>query len=250
MTPLTADPPAAVSLDSLRAAARVLEGVAVRTPLLDLPDLGARLGVPVALKCELLQPIGAFKIRGAYNAVARVAGRRSARGRGDPVERQPRPGRGVRRAPLRAPGGRGHAGIHPGREDRRRAAPRRRGRARRRHPLAGARGARRSHRPGRGPGDDPPVQPPGRHRGPGHVRARDPGAAPRRADDPGADRRRRAHRGYLGGGGRAGPGRPARGRRAGRRRQAHRAPSPPERRGRSIRPRAWPTGCCPARSAT
>lgn len=80
MTPLTADPPAAVSLDSLRAAARVLEGVAVRTPLLDLPDLGARLGVPVSLKCELLQPIGAFKIRGAYNAVARVAGGGSVRG--------------------------------------------------------------------------------------------------------------------------------------------------------------------------
>jgi len=74
MMPLTADQPA-VSLESLSAAARVLDGVAVRTPLLDLPDLGARLGVPVSLKCELLQPIGAFKIRGAYNAIARaVAG--------------------------------------------------------------------------------------------------------------------------------------------------------------------------------
>jgi len=80
MTPLTADTTAPVSLDSLRAAARVLEGVAVRTPLLDLPDLGARLGVPVALKCELLQPIGAFKIRGAYNAIARVAAQGGARG--------------------------------------------------------------------------------------------------------------------------------------------------------------------------
>jgi threonine dehydratase len=80
MTPLTAEPTAPVSLDSLRAAARVLEGVAIRTPLLDLPDLGARLGVPVALKCELLQPIGAFKIRGAYNAIARVAAGGGARG--------------------------------------------------------------------------------------------------------------------------------------------------------------------------
>jgi len=66
---------AAVTLESLRAAARALEGVAVRTPLLDLPDLGARVGAPVALKCELLQPTGAFKIRGAYNAVSRVAAR-------------------------------------------------------------------------------------------------------------------------------------------------------------------------------
>ena len=77
---LTADRTTAVSLESLRAAARVLDGVAVRTPLLELPDLGARLGVPVTLKCELLQPIGAFKIRGAYNAVARVVEAGGARG--------------------------------------------------------------------------------------------------------------------------------------------------------------------------
>ncbi|HEX2635931.1 MAG TPA: threonine/serine dehydratase [Gemmatimonadales bacterium] len=71
--PLTADSTAAVTLESLRAAARVLEGVAARTPLLELPDLAARVGAPVLLKCELLQPVGAFKIRGAYNAVARAA---------------------------------------------------------------------------------------------------------------------------------------------------------------------------------
>src|SRR4051812_42355949 len=41
--------------------------------MLELPGLSARLGVPVALKCEQLQPVGAFKIRGAYNAIARVA---------------------------------------------------------------------------------------------------------------------------------------------------------------------------------
>ena len=70
---MTAEPAAAVSLESLRAAARVLEGVAVRTPLIEVPDLSARVGRPVALKCELLQPVGAFKIRGAYNAIARVA---------------------------------------------------------------------------------------------------------------------------------------------------------------------------------
>jgi threonine dehydratase len=71
--PLTADSTAAVTLESLRAAARVLDGVAARTPLLELPDLAARVGAPVLLKCELLQPVGAFKIRGAYNAVARAA---------------------------------------------------------------------------------------------------------------------------------------------------------------------------------
>lgn len=67
-----ADRTAAVTLESLRAAARVLDGVAVRTPLLDVPELSARAGVPVSLKCELLQPVGAFKIRGAYYAVSRA----------------------------------------------------------------------------------------------------------------------------------------------------------------------------------
>jgi threonine dehydratase len=77
--PATADS-TEVSLDALRAAAGRLNGVAVRTPLVELPGLSARLGVPVALKCEQLQPIGAFKIRGAYNAIARVAAEGEARG--------------------------------------------------------------------------------------------------------------------------------------------------------------------------
>ena len=70
--PLTAQPAAAVTLEDVRAAARTLDGVAVRTPLVEVPVLTARAGVPVALKCEQLQPIGAFKIRGAYNAIARA----------------------------------------------------------------------------------------------------------------------------------------------------------------------------------
>ena len=76
---VTAEPAAGVTIDDVRAAARVLEGVAVRTPLVDVPALGEMAGVPVSLKCEQLQPIGAFKIRGAYNAVSRAA-QRGARG--------------------------------------------------------------------------------------------------------------------------------------------------------------------------
>jgi threonine dehydratase len=72
--PLTAGPAAVITLEDVRAAARTLQGVAVRTPLVEVPALTARVGVPVSLKCEQLQPIGAFKIRGAYNAVSRVAG--------------------------------------------------------------------------------------------------------------------------------------------------------------------------------
>lgn len=70
----------AVSLQFLRDAAQGLEGVAVRTPLLQLPILAERLGVPVALKCEQMQPVGAFKIRGAYTAISRIPEPRRARG--------------------------------------------------------------------------------------------------------------------------------------------------------------------------
>ena len=61
-----------VSLVSVRAAARGLEGVAVRTPLIAAPALARLVGAPVALKGEHLQPVGAFKIRGAYTAISRL----------------------------------------------------------------------------------------------------------------------------------------------------------------------------------
>lgn len=73
-------PPATVTIDALRDAARTLEGIAVRTPLVEVPALAAGPGSPVFLKCEHLQPTGAFKIRGAYNAVARVARERPGTG--------------------------------------------------------------------------------------------------------------------------------------------------------------------------
>lgn len=74
------EPGSAVSLQQIRAAAQALEGVAVRTPLHAVPALHQIAGVPVALKCEHLQPIGAFKIRGAYTAISRIPS--EARGRG------------------------------------------------------------------------------------------------------------------------------------------------------------------------
>jgi threonine dehydratase len=70
----------AVSLEALRAAAKGIDGIAVRTPLLELPSLSSQVGVPVSLKCEQLQPIGAFKIRGAYNAISRLPAESRARG--------------------------------------------------------------------------------------------------------------------------------------------------------------------------
>ena len=54
-----------VSLAEIRDAARRLERVAVRTPLIPV----ARLEPPLLVKPESLQPTGSFKLRGAYAAI-------------------------------------------------------------------------------------------------------------------------------------------------------------------------------------
>jgi threonine dehydratase len=61
-----------VTIEDIRAAAARIAGVAVRTPLVELPDLSKMAGVPVYLKHEHKQPTGAFKLRGAWNAVNRL----------------------------------------------------------------------------------------------------------------------------------------------------------------------------------
>lgn len=66
-----------VALDAIRDAARRISGVALRTPLVDVTAAAER---PLHLKCENLQPIGAFKIRGAYNMIARLEPAVRARG--------------------------------------------------------------------------------------------------------------------------------------------------------------------------
>jgi threonine dehydratase len=65
--------------DIARAAAD-LAGVIIRTPLLPAPWLAGPAGGDVRLKCENLQVAGAFKIRGAYTAVSRLAPERRAAG--------------------------------------------------------------------------------------------------------------------------------------------------------------------------
>jgi threo-3-hydroxy-L-aspartate ammonia-lyase len=78
-----------VSLDDVRAAARRLDGVVVRTPLIPFPASVSRpqrpqqpAGSPasVLIKPESLQPTGSFKLRGAYNAIAALDD--AAQGRG------------------------------------------------------------------------------------------------------------------------------------------------------------------------
>lgn len=65
-----------VTLASIRDASARIERVAVRTPLLRVDHAGEH----VWLKCESLQPTGAFKIRGAYNFIARLDPAIRARG--------------------------------------------------------------------------------------------------------------------------------------------------------------------------
>ncbi|HET6213157.1 MAG TPA: pyridoxal-phosphate dependent enzyme, partial [Micromonosporaceae bacterium] len=64
-----------VTLDDIRAAAKSIAGVAVRTPLLPAP-----WDAQLWLKPESLQPVGAFKLRGAQHAVASLPESRRAAG--------------------------------------------------------------------------------------------------------------------------------------------------------------------------
>src|SRR5215212_4823560 len=66
-----------VSLEDIRAAAMRVANIARVTPLL---DMSAFAGGPLYLKCENLQPGGAFKIRGAYNMVAQLTDDQRRRG--------------------------------------------------------------------------------------------------------------------------------------------------------------------------
>jgi threonine dehydratase len=59
-----------ISIDDVHAAAARIEGLAHRTPLLRSRTLDSRVGAPLVLKAENLQRTGAFKFRGAFNAVA------------------------------------------------------------------------------------------------------------------------------------------------------------------------------------
>ena len=67
-------------LDDIRAAARLLDGVADRTPVQLSRALSHVCGAEVWLKCENLQRAGSFKLRGAYVRMARLSAEEKARG--------------------------------------------------------------------------------------------------------------------------------------------------------------------------
>src|ERR1700720_3270370 len=67
-----------VTLEEIRAAKERIAGVAVRTPLYRVERARLRMGkfpepvFDLYIKAESEQPIGSFKLRGAYNMVARL----------------------------------------------------------------------------------------------------------------------------------------------------------------------------------
>ncbi|MBL0715802.1 MAG: threo-3-hydroxy-L-aspartate ammonia-lyase [Desulfosarcina sp.] len=65
--------------EQIMAARKRLQGKAHKTPVLTSATLDDRVGASVRLKCENFQRIGAFKFRGAFNAISRI-----------PVEDRPR----------------------------------------------------------------------------------------------------------------------------------------------------------------
>ena len=71
---------AAVTIGDVRAAAQRIAGVVSRTPALRFQSLDEVCGASVTLKCENLQPIGAFKLRGGVNAMSRLTAEQRDRG--------------------------------------------------------------------------------------------------------------------------------------------------------------------------
>src|SRR5260370_8398016 len=67
-----------VSLHDIRAAKARLDGIAVRTPLFEWTGTADQR--KLFLKLENLQPIGAFKLRGAYNKIASLSEEERRRG--------------------------------------------------------------------------------------------------------------------------------------------------------------------------
>ncbi|MDQ2778762.1 MAG: pyridoxal-phosphate dependent enzyme, partial [Pseudomonadota bacterium] len=73
LPPLTPpEVPAALAIDAgdIFAAAARLDGIAHRTPVMTSRTADASCGAHLFFKCENFQRMGAFKFRGAYNALA------------------------------------------------------------------------------------------------------------------------------------------------------------------------------------
>jgi threonine dehydratase len=80
VTPVAERPLAGPTLADFEAAREVVSRVAGVTPMESSRFLGELLGSPVFLKCENLQRTGSYKIRGAYNRIARLTDEEKSHG--------------------------------------------------------------------------------------------------------------------------------------------------------------------------
>src|SRR6266480_1836545 len=80
MPPLPSPLMSPVSFDDIAAAHERLRAQAKRTPVLTSSTVDARTGARVFFKCENFQRMGAFKFRGAYNALAQLSPEEKRRG--------------------------------------------------------------------------------------------------------------------------------------------------------------------------
>ncbi len=64
----------------IRSAQKRLRGQANKTPVMTSRTLNERVGAEVFLKCENFQRVGAFKFRGAFNALSQLSDQQKARG--------------------------------------------------------------------------------------------------------------------------------------------------------------------------
>lgn len=68
------------TLADVLAARNAIRGIAIETPLIPSPALSTKAGTELLLKLETMQPVGAFKIRGAANAMANLSAEQKKRG--------------------------------------------------------------------------------------------------------------------------------------------------------------------------
>ena len=86
-----------VTYDDVAAAHERIKSQAHRTPVMTSRQVDALAGASVFFKCENLQRMGAFKFRGAYNALSLLSSGRTAARRARFFLGQPCAGGGARR---------------------------------------------------------------------------------------------------------------------------------------------------------
>ncbi|MBA2621145.1 MAG: pyridoxal-phosphate dependent enzyme, partial [Acidobacteria bacterium] len=69
-----------VKLSDIEDARKILQGIIIPTPIVADEKLSNEIGARAYLKAECLQRSGSFKVRGAYNKIARLSDEEKARG--------------------------------------------------------------------------------------------------------------------------------------------------------------------------